>query len=208
MKNLRFVLEKIKISFVVFLIGMTIHALPPAFADEEASNWSHVVADQWGACYAKSVPKYDTDPYDKPRQQGETRVYRVEKTKDILLHSYDWFAQNLFIDCSNDVASVVRLGPWHRGHKPVKGDLALAFYRDGKLLKSYSTLDVMGNEQVEFSVSHYRVFEEPPQMKWEGAEEEQPWGWGRFVVEAIKVNGQPIKFDVSTGEIIESGKKG
>ena len=55
--------------------------------------------------------------------------------------------------------TVVRVGTWPRGQVAGKTELAVAFYRDGKLLRRYSTLDIAGKpEAVHASISHHRVF--------------------------------------------------
>ena len=184
----------------------------PALADDEASNVAHVVASPYGRCYARSVPRYIYDPADEPRQQGRTTVYRVEGAGDEVVNNYDWFSQRLFIRCSPvDDIIVVRTGPWHRGHDPDGSHLALAFYRGGKLVKSYSALEIAGGaaatvggtskyKNVSASVSHYTVFSAGPEMvrvtTVEGAYFTESW-----VIEATTIDGRRLSFDMATGEV-------
>jgi hypothetical protein len=189
----------------------------PAFAssagaDDEASNVAHVVAGPYGRCYAKSVPDHVYDPEDEPRQQGRTMVYRVGNSEDVLVQRLDWFSQRLFVRCGPaDHIVVVRLGPWHRGHEPHADHLAIAFYKEGKLLKRYSTLDIAGGEKaqnggpsiyknVSASVSHYTVFDSAPEMvkiaTARGAVFEDNW-----VVRAKTVDGRLLTFDMATGNL-------
>ena len=101
--------------------------------------------------------------------------------------------------------------PWHRGHNPRPDHLAIAFYRGGKLLKSYSTLDIAGAEKaqdiglskyqnVSVSVSHYTVFESGPTMirvtTSEGSSFKDEW-----LISAKTVDGRQLIFDISTGDL-------
>ena len=183
-----------------------------AVADDEASNVAHVVAGPYGRCYAKSVPDHVYDPADEPRQQGRTMVYRVGNSEDVLVQRLDWFSQRLFVRCgpADDIV-VVRLGPWHRGHEPHADHLAIAFYKEGKLLKRYSTLDIAGDEKaqsggptiyrnVSTSVSHYTVFDSAPEMvkitTARGAVFEDNW-----VIRAKTIDGRLLIFDMATGNL-------
>ena len=178
---------------LIALLGLT--SASPAVADDEASNVAHVVAGPYGRCYAKSVPTNIYDPAGEPRQQGRTAVYRVGDAEDALVHVYDWFSQRLFIRCSPaDDIVVVRVGPWHRGHDADADHLALGFYRGGKLVRGYSTLEIAGGElasdggfskykNVSASVSHYTVFQSGSEM-----------------VRVTTVDGRVLSFDMETGE--------
>ena len=81
-----------------------------------------------------------------------------------MLATYDWFSQEIHLNCHvmrNGVpgVSVVRFGPWARGHEASDDDLAVAFYFNGKKMASYSNLDIAGTPgNVDASVSHYGVF--------------------------------------------------
>lgn len=180
------------------LAAATVAAIP-AFADQEASNTAHVVTDPYGRCYARSAPAHDFDPFEGPRQQGRTQVFRVETDGDVLVHEFDWFAQQLFVRCGPPGDEiVVRLGPWHRGRVPADDDLAIEFYRAGALLRSYSTLEISGGapEAVSNSVSHYTVFAGRVRFI-DGYETgEQP------VVVAETVDGRSLRFDAMTGELL------
>jgi len=66
-----------------------------------------------------------------------------------------WFAFRVFL--SDDGEHLVRMGPWNCGREPTKSDLAVAFYKRGKLLKEYSTADLVEDKSaVITSVTHYR----------------------------------------------------
>ncbi len=203
------------VCFILAVAVMTLQAFP-AFADREAGNAANVAAGKYGRCYAKSVPKHTMDPFDEPRQQGQTKVYRVSETEDELINTYDWFSHQLYLVCNamkeeNYGVAVIRLGPWHRGNEPNHEALALAFYFDGALVKKYSTLDIAGkkrgdvpwlSENVRVSVSHYSIFKKQPDLVWKKSQKE--YGVETPVVEAVTVDGRKLTFDVATGEIIET----
>lgn len=183
-----------------------------AHADDEASNVAHVAAGTYGRCYAKSIPTHIYDPDDQARQQGVTRVYRVGNEKDVLVEEYQWFSQRIYLDCMGGaLPTVIRLGPWHRGHNPKDDHLALAFYRGGQLIKKYSTLEISGGEinsdpsfskykNVSASVSHYTVFKEFPKMATITHQEGSIFREER-VIKALTIDNRELIFDLSTGLI-------
>jgi hypothetical protein len=184
-----------------------------AWADDEASNVAHVTAGPYGRCYAKSVPDHVYDPENAPRQAGRTDVYRVEPEDDVLLERFPWFSQKLFLRCGpGDEFWLVRVGPWHRGERPRQDHLAVAFYKKGQLLKSYSTLDIVKlsedgdrspprDESVSVSVSHYSAFQSDPEMvkivKQDGPVFSESW-----VITATTVDDRELVFSITSGELI------
>jgi len=200
---------RLRQALVAVTLGLTIAG--PVLADDEASNVSHVVAGPYGRCYAKSVPRHVYDPGDGSRQQGTTSIYRVDDGEDVLVHVYDWFSQRLFVRCRpGDGIIVVRIGPWQRGHDPRADHLAVAFYRRGVLVRSYSTLDISGPElaagggfsrymNVSASVSHYTVFASGPDFvkvtTSQGNVFTENWQ-----VRATTIDGRSLIFDTETGE--------
>ena len=161
-----------------------------AYADDEASNVPFVKSSEYGRIYAKSVPN------DYYGSEGKTFIYSVEKEEDQLLYAFDWYAGQIYL--LGSVGSVIRLGPWARGHEPKVQDLAIGFYLDGKKLKEYSTLDIVMagyNEpiNVRTSISHYTVFEEIMGYRWV---RNNIWAFD------VKTHEDKIlSFDVSTGKL-------
>ena len=197
----------------VLLIGLLgLVGAGPALADDEASNVAHVVAGSYGRCYAKSVPKHIYDPEGEPRQQGETRVYRVNEAEDVLVNVYDWFSQRLFVRCSPaDDIIVVRAGPWHRGHDAAADHLVIAFYRGGKVVKSYSTLEIAGGElatdggfskykNVSASVSHYTVFQAGPEMV-KVTTVDGPVYSENWQIVATTIDGRALTFEIGRAHV-------
>lgn len=189
---------------VLSLCAVLLSSISPSLADSESSSVAHVAAGPYGRCYAKSVPRHVYDPQGGTRQQGRTEIYRVGDPDDVRVTVYDWFSQRLFIKCSppND-ETVVRVGPWQRGHVPSAEHLAIAFYRNGELLKRYSTLDIAGDEpakNVAVSVSHYAVFESGPEMV-SVTTSSGPMFKEELEIRARTVDGRDLVFDMTTGEL-------
>ncbi len=167
-----------------------------AHADDEASNTPRVFTSRYGNCYAKSVP---SEPYG---QQGSTRIFVVQAGVDRLVHTFDWYAQQLFLECNAAAAAapaavaVARIGPWHRGRRAVASDLAVAFYHGGKLVRQYSTLDIAGSpDNVSASVSHFRVFEHTDGYHWRSG--------NGYAFHVRTTDGRRLAFDAATGQRVE-----
>jgi hypothetical protein len=159
----------------------------PAFSDEEASNRPLVKSSEWGSYYAKSVPD------ENYGSKGKTFLYAVEKDKDNLFCTFDWYANQLHI--LDNGAIVVRLGPWARGHQASPDHLAIAFYKDCKELKSYSTLDIAGTpSNVSSSVSHYQIFEKIAGFRWIVSDD--------FAFDVTTHDGRTLSFDPVTGGLL------
>lgn len=163
-------------------------------ADEEAGNLPHVQSDGWGRCYAKSVPS------ENYGETGTTRIYEVGATDDRLLVTYDWFSQQIYLQCNMSSAggsgvSVVQIGSWPRGHAASADQLALAFYFNDRLLKRYSTLDLAGRpDNVQASVSHYMIIERIDGYRWIDGD--------RYAFDLHTIDGRTLSFDPVTGEIV------
>lgn len=162
---------------------------PLAHADEEASNRPIVRSGQHGAVYAKSVP------HDNYGQAGKTSVFAVGQDNDTLLCTYDWYANEMYLGGTGD-ATLIRFGPWHRGQKPQADHLAIGIYRNGKVIKEYSTLDLQKlGSGLSQSVSHYQVFAQKLGFRWLKGND--------FVYEVKGVNNTLFTFDLNTGHIVK-----
>ncbi len=183
-------MRKLTVIAAGLILGLT---LRPCFADTEAPNRPHVTAGPFGQCYVKAVPA------DHRGVQGTTKLYKVNAGEDELLATFDWFSQDIRLNCyviRNGVSgvSVVRFGPWARGHEASALDLALAMYFNGEQVATYSNLDIAGTpENVDASVSHYTVIGKVGEFRYSGSGDGQ-----EFVIETS--DGRTIAFDVATGE--------
>jgi hypothetical protein len=173
-----------------------------ARADIEARNEVRIRADKDGIYYAKSIPseRYGT--------KGQTQIFLKTQTNDVLQLFFDWYSSdglqftfnwyssNVYLQRTGEDVSIVRFGPWPRGHTPSSTDLAIALYLNDKLLRSYSTLEIAGNEtNVIKSVSHYSVFNEIGGYRLVKS--------NHYAFDVVRIDGIKLSFDVSTGEIIK-----
>ncbi len=95
---------------------------------------------------------------------------------------------------------VVRFGPWTRGLKAKASDQAIAFYLDGRLLHSYSTLDIAGTpSNIDRSSNHYEVFDAVP-----GYER----GPGMDLFRVHTFDGRLLSFDMDTGVLVRTDRVG
>ncbi len=106
-----------------------------------------------------------------------------------------WFAWETYL--SEDGRYLIRKGLWPEGAAPSKNDLAVAFYDNGKLIRSYSTADLIKDPKaVRVSVSHY---------DWELPEDSDRQI--RVYIEATfalkTIEGVKYTFDVRTGNILK-----
>jgi hypothetical protein len=168
-----------------------------ARADDEAGNRAYVQASEWGAFYAKSVPAevYGT--------KGYTQIFRVVATgSDEPLHRYSWYSPEVFLEGflgTNDVY-VAQLGPSSRGREASADHLAIAFFKNGSLLKAYSTLDIAGKPaNVAASESHYQVFGERLGFR-------RPFG-NQLVFDVDDLRGSRLTFDAETGRRLAPGEE-
>ena len=178
----------------VIILGVAF-VVATTYADQEVVNGPYVRACDYGIIYARAVPADGDD-----REAGTTRIYRVreqEDQKDELWTTYNWYAQDMVIAWTGKGVCVIRFGPWPRGHKATADQLAVAFYLEGKLLKSYSTLDIAGKaDNVETSKSHYTVIKKHSTTR--GPVD------NRFTLNVETVDGRIISFDPTTGETIST----
>jgi hypothetical protein len=166
-------------------------------ADQEAGNRAYVATSAYGQFYAKSVPR---EPHGL---KGSTRIYQVGDPDDVLLHTYDWYSPQIFLEgfLGTREVYVVQTGPWHRGARASADDLALAFYKNGRLIRRYSTLEIAGRpENVSASVSHYVVFRRLAGFR-------RPYG-NQLVFDAERHDGQALTFDADTGATLSRAEEG
>lgn len=161
-------------------------------ADEEAANRSVVRSSEHGAVYAKSVPDVGYG------QKGKTRVFGVAKDRDTLICEYDWYANEFYIGGVGE--TLVRFGPWHRGHEPQDSHLAVGIYRNGKSLREYTTLEMQRlGSGVSKSKSHYTIFKRRLGFRWlKGS---------AYAYEIEGVSGKVFSVDMGTGALIESNSE-
>lgn len=184
--------------FVSFLI-----VLSSALADSPAPPMPYVTASLWGHYSFHMIPKF------ADRHHGDLGygiAYQLQPTGELkeLWRTEGWYSFQVFL--SHDGHHLVRMGPWNVGSWPEADDLAVAFYADGKLLKSYSTADlVKDHSKVRVSTSHYTWQAGRPGLGEAPAEEPYPFlDWdNRFHLKTI--DGIVYIFDLTTGAIASQG---
>ncbi len=171
-----------------------IFAMIPAiiYADSEARNSVIVKSATSHSRYAKSIP---ADHYG---QRGKTYIYKVEKGEDKLECEYNWYSASIYLGGIWD-GSLVRFGPWNRGHKPSDDHFAIGFYRNGKTIKEYSAMDIIkAGSGLSGSISHYQVFGKRIGFR--------RWQNNTFVFEVHGAKGKLFTFNVDTGLLINEEK--
>jgi hypothetical protein len=177
---------------IAFMIALTLFS-SNARADSEAPNVTYVQSGEIGNCYAKSIP---TEFYGS---KGTTRIYLVREKDDELAFTFDWYARQIALLNTSKGVAVIRIGNWARGHEANKDELALAFYLNGKLLRSYSTLDIAGKpDNISRSVSHYTVIAQHLGFRWVAE--------NSHAYDIKTTDGRTISFNIDTGEIIPPAK--
>ncbi len=172
----------------LFTLMALVFLFSTALADDEASNRPIVRSSEYGAYFAKSIP---SGYYG---QEGVTLVYHVEADENILLYEYPWYASEMYLGGNGD-GTLVRFGPWCRGSEPLEDHLAIGFYRDGRVIREYSTLEIATlGSGVSESVSHYEVFGQRLGFR------SSSYG---FFFEVMGVDDVLFCFDLETGEIVE-----
>lgn len=140
----------------IILITGWLVAITSAFADSPATPIPLVFSNENGSdVYFTMVPaKYGKDYKIEREAFGIAYKLDAEGKSTELYRTVGWYSFEVFI--SRDGRYLVRMGPWSAGHEPEEKDLAVAFYQDGKLLKQYSTADLVKDKsKVVASVSHY-----------------------------------------------------
>ena len=145
-----------------------------------------------GDRYAKCIPS------ELVGTNGITKIYRVGKDQDVLEATYNWYSMQTYLSGASEKTSVVRVGPSNRGRYATTNSLALAFYYDGRLLKTYSTLDIVGRNDVVYDYWCESI------------------GYGYIISASSKYliygftlkahDGRTLCFDVKTGELVRDGK--
>lgn len=163
------------------------------FADREAPHYPYVTTSCIGKYYFKMIPDQEIS-FDRDRGTGICyRVRRNEKDK-VIWKTEGWYSFKTFL--SDDGLYLIRIGNWSRGVEPSDEHLAVAFYKKGKLLKRYSTKDLLKDiSAVKSSVSHYQWLSEVIGL--------EPYG---TIFRLITIENIEYLFDISNGNIISSEK--
>jgi hypothetical protein len=178
---------------LIFVLG----SLSSVFADREASQIPYVTAAPGGRCFflMKSDPNNIWN-----REKGTGVCYEVTLQGEFkeLWRTDGWYSFKTFLTA--DGHYLIRLGNWPRGRKLSADHVGVGFYKDGKLLKLYSTADLIRNESaIQLSVSHYQYldYKHEPSLEYQ-PEKKYP------IFKLVTIDGLHYQFDVKTGQILET----
>ncbi len=166
-------------------------------ADSEIMPRPYIVTQSglFESYYFKMIPQVFHFEGDEIVIDSEAwgKAYRlnIDGTETELWSVSGWYSNKVYLTGEN-AKNLVRLGNWARGQKPKKEDLAVAFYEQGNLLRSYSTADLIKNpNSVKQSISHYQ---------WQLSENLERNNKYFYIETVEKIT---YKFDVSSGEIVD-----
>jgi hypothetical protein len=161
-------------------------ATDPASASKSVVNFPFVQSMEMGVFYARCIP-------DEPQgTKGTTKIYRVHKSQDELVDSYDWYAKNGLELAWSPIAgkvAVIALGGAQNTEQEEQTELS--FYLGGKFLSSYTSRDLEkwgADVQLRFGSAIFKVL---------GSE--QIPGTNEYVF-SIEIKGKKILFDILTGK--------
>lgn len=184
--------------YFVFITGT-------ALADSEIAPFPKVDKPYDGSCYIKQIPaklRYITNlNYEvietEIEEEAFVEAYKIlpDGKDEFLWSSVGWYANQVFL--TNDCVYLVRMGNWARGSAPSAEDLAVAFYKNGEMLLSYSTADLIENsESVDVTTGHYF---------WLSQDQDSlglsPWS-DTFYLKTIEE--KQFEFNYTTGEMISN----
>ncbi|WP_435894710.1 hypothetical protein [Oceaniferula spumae] len=184
-----------KIPLVTLLVLMTLNL--PILADRPAGERPRIfVSEYWKTVTFSMMPgRYAYTPNRvmvSPPYGVAHRLQPDGSMKEIYRVS-GWYSHQVFL--SMDGRYLVRMGPWSPGRELSKDHVAVQFYKDGKLLKSYSTIDLVKDpKKIELTVNHY--FWRGPKCKLETD--------NKFILDTI--DGLRYVFDATSGEVISKEK--
>ena len=185
---MRYLSNKI-IPFIATLLLIS----PIVWADSEAPPRPYITASKYGRYYFKMIPDKQ-DRYNRENGSGICFKVTPDLTDKIIWKTIGWYSFRTHL--SDDGKYLVRMGNWPRGSELSGEDLAVAFYKEGQLIKSYSTKDLVKDRSaIEITVSHYSWLSEIKNL--------EPFSY-RFTI-VTKDNIEYI-FNIENGKIISQKK--
>jgi hypothetical protein len=169
---------------------------PVGWFDEGVEPGPYITAGEGGRVYFKMVP---TTWGRKVRTVGVGRAYKVDSGADELLWEVDgWYSAWTLL--SRDGRYLVRLQKNPRGREVSDDDLAVAFYDRGKLLRKYSTRQLIEDDsKVRRSTSHYMYLGANEPLRLVGLE--NPDSYPRHGFSLVTIEGVRYQFDIRTGDV-------
>jgi hypothetical protein len=159
-----------------------------ARADIEISPHAYVEASPDGTHYVRVTPD--------ERQLGLLVAYEVVPggPDRELWRTQGWYSFEVRL--ADDGHHLVRITDPLRGAGPSAADVAVAFYEDGRLVRSYSTRDLVHDDSKVFqTASHYGIYALEPKF-WSNPQ--------RAAVTLTLLDGFEYVLDAKTGEILST----
>lgn len=125
-------------------------------ADTPVAPFAFVAPSLSGMYFFEMIPPQWNSSKDGLLDNGRGVAYQLlrDGSQKELWRTDGWYSGRIFL--AEGGVFLVRLEPEKEGHHVSQGDLALAFYRNGTLIKQYSTADLVKNpEKIASTVSHY-----------------------------------------------------
>lgn len=127
-------------------------------ADTPADPYAYVTSTDSGKYFASVVPALMKEPHwDVVLREAYISIKECQDDGSFkeLWRIKDFYSFRVFL--SSDAKFLVAIGPWNMGDKPSKEDIALSFYKEGKLMRNFSTAEIIDDPaKVSVSVSHYQ----------------------------------------------------
>ena len=179
--------------------------LAAVFADSPSRPVPLVFVSHHGSDVTFSMipPQYDAN-YKLTREAFGIASRLNENGKFVEMYrTSGWYSFQVFV--SRDGKYLVQMGPWNVGDSPQKDHLAVAFHKNGKLLKSYSTARLVKDPtKVLVTVSHYMWQAPSPLSPSLTAAQQYTLSPSLDYDNTFKVHtidGWTYEFDATTGEI-------
>lgn len=138
------------------------------------------------------IPQGTNDADDQPGAWGKAYQLQPDGDFTMLWKVSGWYAHQVYL--SNDGMYLVRIGNWANGCELSDAQLAVAFYKQGQLLRQYSTKDLIKQKNsIRCSVSHYQWRAEIEEPQWLGYDND-------FYLTTIE--GVEYRFSLTSGEIL------
>jgi len=176
-------------NFVVLSFIMLAAFSSTILADKEKVNDQYSVTSPNGKYIIELIPSANFGEAGK----GFAFAKADPQRKDTLWH-IDWFAKKVFL--ADDGSHLIRFGPWARDKKGL-GDIAIGFYKNGKVVKQYLVKDLVKDKKsISATVSHYT---------WESCDSAVVSGLSKdFKTYSLVTTDRIIYvFNTSTGKIIK-----
>ncbi len=177
-------------TLIAALIALILVQLPAVAVGDRGNNHTYVQSGPDGVFYARCIPT------DKDGNVGRIKIYRVEQDKDELIDTYDLYPNAVVLGWSPIASKVAVMTVVHERAKNWKQQEELRFSIGGKLLKSYTSADLLAmgaDEELSSETGQRATYRVGTCEQVPGTNEYD------FIIE-IKA-GVKLRFDILTGEL-------